>query len=130
MKSHDLAKQLTLLAKVLRAGPNIQTADLKIGQLLNMHDSENTLSENEIPRALNALVGLNAVKKQQWVDLIFEYGFEIEIRNRDANRDIVGKLLNYLKDHPLERRKLVSEKEKKEISESSELADALNILLK
>ncbi|MNL70966.1 hypothetical protein D3C87_1960450 [compost metagenome] len=59
-----------------------------------------------------------------------EYDIDIEIRPRDANRDIVGKILNYLAANPMARENLLKTGSKKNVSESAELANALNLLLK
>ncbi len=92
--------------------------------------SRSTVSDEDIPHALNMLVGLNNVSKQQWLSLIEEFGFVIDVRPRDANRDIFGKLLKFLAEHPEERVRLVGKKSKKPIKESEELANALTILMR
>lgn len=130
MKSHDFAKSLTLMAKILKSGPNVDIEDLDVSNSLFSTRSKFNVSNEEIPHALNILVGLNQVPKQQWVSLIDEFGFDIQIRQRDANRDIYGKLLSYLSENPGEREKLIRKKGKQAITSSSELANALTLLMK
>lgn len=130
MKSHDFAKQLTLMAKILRSGKNVEMDDLEISQFSMSKSASAKVEGNEIPHALHMLVGLNQVEKSQWLTLIEEFDFDIEIRARDANRDIVGKLLKYLTDNPSGRERLVGKKGKGPIKASSELSDALTMLLK
>lgn len=130
MKSHDFAKQLTLMAKILRSGKNVEMDDLEISQFSLSKSSSAKVEGEEIPYALNMLVGLNQVEKSQWLTLIDEFGFEIDIRPRDANRDIVGKLLKYLTNNPYERERLIGKKGKGAIKASDELTDALTMLLK
>ena len=75
------------------------------------------------------LVNLNEMKKSQWLDLIENFDFDIDVRPRDATRDVIGKLLSYLSENQEEREKLIGKKVKKRDSVSLELADALSILL-
>ncbi len=130
MKSHDFAKQLTLMAKILRSGKNVEMDDLEISQFSLSKSSSAEVNSEEIPHALNILVGLNQVGKSQWLTLIDEFGFDIDIRPRDANRDIVGKLLKYLTNNPLERERLIGKRGKGPIKASEELSDALKMLLR
>ncbi|MEW5009885.1 MAG: hypothetical protein AB1Y36_11535 [Cycloclasticus sp.] len=130
MKSHEFAKQLTLMAKILKSGKNTEMDDLEISQFSLSKSSSAKVEGAEIPHALNMLVGLNQVEKSQWITLINEFGFEIDIRPRDANRDIVGKLLKYLTNNPYERERLIGKKGKGPIKASDELTDALTMLLK
>lgn len=130
MKSHDFAKQLALMSKVLKSGPNVELEDLDISRVNPSPSDMAKVRIDDIPQALNMLVGLNNVQKQDWIDLIRDYGFEIEIRPRDANRDIYGKLLKFLSDNPTARQRLLSKKGRHQASVSPELTDALNLLLK
>jgi len=130
MKSYDFAKQLTLMAKILKNGPNVELDEIEISTLTSsISSSSMEVKQSEVPKALSVLVGLNNVKKSQWLNLINEYEFPIEIRQRDANRDIIGKLLKYLSENQEARDRLSGKKLKKTTSSSSELADALSILL-
>ncbi|WP_186271844.1 MULTISPECIES: hypothetical protein [Burkholderia] len=130
MKSHDFAKHLALMAQALRAAPNIELESSMDWEGVFQKRSRSTVSDEDIPHALNMLVGLNNVSKQQWLSLIEEFGFVIDVRPRDANRDIFGKLLKFLAEHPEERVRLVGKKSKKPIKESEELANALTILMR
>ncbi len=129
MKSHDFAKQLMLMAKILKSSPNVNIEDLSFSELNSFHNVPNNIEKSEVPKALSILVGLNEMNKSEWLDLIKTYEFDIEIRSRDATRDIIGKLLNYLANNPHERDKLTGKKLRKHGGSSSELADALSILL-
>ena len=130
MKSHDFAKQLPLMAKILKSSPNVELEDLDLSAVINTRNNMvHNISLNDVPKALSMLVGLNDVRKSQWIELIKDYSFNIEIRPRDATRDIIGKLLNYLSQNPEERERLTGKKTKKNASSSAELADALSILL-
>lgn len=131
MKTHELARTLNLLSKILRSGPDMDIEDWSILSNIKSHGTqEKSLKESDIPTALYTLVKLNDVSKGQWLSLIKDYGIEIEVRPRDANRDIVGKILNYLASNPSARDNLIKTSSKKNASESAELANALNLLLK
>lgn len=130
MKSHDLAKYLSVIVRILKSGPNVEIEDLSLSGNTLTPPSKPTVDSEDIPQALNILVGLNNIPKQQWVALIDEFGFDIEIRARDANRDIYGKLLNYLSENPHEREKLLRKRGRRPITSSAELANALTLLMK
>lgn len=126
MKTHEFAKALSTFARILKSGPDVELEDFSLS---NSYQKVGALKENDIPAALFTLVRLNDVSKSQWLKLIDEFGIEVEVRPRDANRDIVGKILNYLANDPEARMKLLKSS-KKNVSESVELANALNLLLK
>lgn len=130
MKAHELSKVLMTLSKVLKAGPDIEVDDWSLLSKPAPMTKNSNLKENDIPTALYTLVKLNDVSKSQWLSLMSEYDMDIEIRPRDANRDIVGKILNYLASNPVARENLLKSGAKRNISESAELANALNLLLK
>ncbi|MBS7418651.1 hypothetical protein [Pseudomonas syringae] len=130
MKSHELSKALLALSKVLKAGPDIDVEDWSLLSKPAPALKASSLKEGDIPAALYTLVKLNDVSKSQWISLMSEYNIDIEIRPRDANRDIVGKILNYLAANPTARENLLRTGSKKNVSESAELASALNLLLK
>lgn len=129
MKSYDFAKQLTVMAKILKQGPNVELEDLDYSSFTNIASPSLKIEQNDVPKALSMLVGLNNVSKAQWINLIEDYEFPIELRARDANRDIIGKLLKYLSQNEEARNRLTGKKIKKNSNSSSELADALSILL-
>jgi hypothetical protein len=80
--------------------------------------------------SLSTLVELSRVDKRQWLALIDELGFPIEIRPRDASRDIIGKLLTYLESNESARERLKTKAASKGAQASPELMKALNSLLK
>lgn len=130
MRTHEFAKLLTTMAKVLRNGPNVEIENFEMPSYTALPSDAASVRSEDIPQALNMLVGLNNVPKQEWISLIEAFDFDIEIRPRDANRDIYGKLLKYLSDNPQERYRLIGRKEKQPAGVSSELSDALTLLLR
>lgn len=129
MKSHDFAKHLTLMAKILKSGPNIEMEDLSLSETTSLKVDSKNIERSDVPKALNMLVNLNEMKKSEWLDLIENFDFDIDVRPRDATRDVIGKLLSYLSENQDEREKLIGKKVKKRDSVSLELADALSLLL-
>lgn len=80
MKSHEFAKHLTLMAKVLKSGANVELEDLSFSHIISSNIARKEIEKDEIPHTLHLLVGLNNVNKQKWISLIEEFGFQIEIR--------------------------------------------------
>lgn len=132
MKTHELANALKLLAAALKNGPDIELHDLK--DLLNVgayHSSYFSLTppSKDLPIALSALLSLSRIDKQEWIKLISDLGLNIEIRPRDASRDIVGKVLRVLENDPEARSRLSRKVNSRETPASPELAKALSSLL-
>ncbi len=125
MKSHDLAQALNTLARVLRSAPNMEISQLQVQNLIRAPQSSSELALN-----LSTLVSLSKVDKSRWIDFINEQGFPIEIRNRDASRDVFGKLCSYLEANPLAQEHLRETAAHSTNKSSPELMKALSTLLK
>lgn len=125
MKTHDLAKSLEVLARILRSGPNVAIEDLRLVDHIRRKPSP-----SEIPVALSTLVSLADIERVQWIEFIRSNGFPIDIRPRDASRDVVGKLLRYLEQNPEARRRMTNVAERTRSQTSPELQKALDFLLK
>jgi hypothetical protein len=125
MKTHDIAKILSALANALRNAPN-QTLD----ELSSGPSRKPQPDAQSIPIALSTLIALSDFDKNQWLFLIKEYNFPIEVRPRDASRDILGKILKHLEQNPEARSKLVQSSNKERSETSPELLRALQFLLK
>ena len=125
MNTHELARSLNVLARALRAGPKLELD--RLNELIG-YKSGIKLGSNEIRIGLDHLVALSRVDKRKWIDLINEYNFPINIRPRDASRDVLGKLLRYLEKTP-EARKLLRRTTPSDKA-SPELMKALASLLK
>lgn len=120
MKTHDFAKQLTVLAKALRALPNIE-----VEQLGNLQAKGPNLAVG-----LSTLTSLAEIEKAQWIDFIRQHDLPIEVRARDASRDIVGKIMNYLQTDKDARNRIANAAASSRGSVSSELQRAFDILLR
>jgi hypothetical protein len=125
MKTHDIAKILSSLANALRNAPN-QTLD----ELASTPTRKPQPDVQSIPIALSTLIALSDFDKNQWLFLIKEYNFPIEVRPRDASRDVLGKILKHLEQNPEARSKLVQSSNKERSETSPELLRALQFLLK
>jgi hypothetical protein len=125
MKTHELAKALRALASLMEASPNIPIDQLQVANRTFPHRDTAQLA-----MSLSTLSDLSRVDKQQWMAFINELHFPIEIRGRDASRDILGKLLNYLESNPIARQQLKTKAATKGSKESPELMKALASLLK
>lgn len=126
MKTHDLAKSLTLMAKILRSSPNVELSEFA----LSPHTERADINEQDIPSALRMLAALSQFSKQQWVAIIDDHKFSIDVKNTDSVRDVMGKLLRYLASDPNARRILAEKAKKGGARTSPELEEALAILLK
>jgi hypothetical protein len=123
MKTHDVAKALTALAKVLRALPNQSIEDF--GDMAKPRQEEQVSS---IGFSLSTLAGFSKYEKSDWEKVIHEFNLPIQIRPRDAARDVMGKILSYLAENQKERERL-ARPVSGDSSDSSELSVALRFLL-
>ncbi len=125
MKTHEIAKLLRSLAELLENGPNTAIEKARMGA-----QESTELNTGQIAVNLNTLADLSRLDKQQWLGFVKELGYPIEIRPRDASRDILGKLLNHLEGSESAREKLTDKAASKGSDASPELMRALSSLLK
>ena len=123
MKAHAIAKALRKLASVLEAGPNVNISNLR-----PLEQKKRAVDPKQVALSLTTLVSLSRISKQEWVDLIKGYQFEINLGPRDSARDIIGKLLRYLDKHP-EAIDFLKKKAHEDGKEPSALSRAFDILL-
>jgi hypothetical protein len=124
MKTHELAKALTTLSNLLRSAPDQELDGVRLGLRRPRPDAAS------IPMALSTLVALSRFDKAQWLEIIEQYKFPIDVRPRDASRDILGKLLNHLEQNPESRNRLTVDAQQNRSETSPELMKALQLLLK
>lgn len=125
MKTHEVARILSNLAQALRESPFETLDDISSAKRRRVD-----LDSVDVPRALSMLVALSSFDKSQWLKVIEAYDFPIQIRPRDASRDIMGKILNHLESNPDAREKLARNSSRLRSKTSPELAQALEFLLK
>ncbi|WP_124085627.1 hypothetical protein [Pseudogemmobacter humi] len=138
MKTYELAKALTHLARVLRAGPNIEFDDLTNLSTYISHqkpprvvrESPEKRDDLEKGTGLALLAEMASYSKQELLDLTAQLGIPIEVRKADAVRDVLGKTLKYIQDNPDFRERMVhSVTTKGSETRTSSLARALSILM-
>ncbi|MBU2866016.1 hypothetical protein [Pacificibacter marinus] len=123
MKTHDLAKALTQLGKVLRSLPNQELTEL--GSALATSAER---PSDDIGVSLSVLAALSKFRKSDWEKTARDFDIPVDIRPRDAARDIMGKILNYLADNDAERERIAMKNSSSD-DEPSELSNALRFLL-
>jgi hypothetical protein len=124
MKSHTFADALLIWANKLKAGPNVEVADLTLAA----SEQPASLSTQNITVGLSLLLQLSKVNKQEWVQFVREHSIPIAVEQRDSSRNVLGKLLNYLDSHP-EAQKNLSTKSLSSSETSPKLAKALQVLM-
>lgn len=124
MKTHDLAKALTQLGKILRAAPNQELDDL--GLLINSRGAARTA---DVGISLSALAALSKYSRLDWENVVREFKLPIELRSRDASRDIMGKIITYLAENDSERERVAQQSRSSSSGAPSELSTALKFLL-
>ena len=123
MKTHEFAKALTQFAKLLRSFPNQELEDF--GYNLREMPSRAT---NNVGISLSALASLSKYSKSDWEKIASEFELPVEIRPRDAARDVMGKILTYLAENDAERERVAMRSQEKS-DRPSELSNALQFLL-
>jgi hypothetical protein len=124
MRTHELANALMILARALRSAPNVE-----VGQLDFFKRTDKITTKEGLAVNLSTLAELSRIGRQQWLELIHENGFPVEVRPRDASRDILGKLLKYLEMDPDARERLKRSASKSAAQASPQLMRALASLL-
>jgi hypothetical protein len=122
MKTRVLAKSLRQLADWLDRLPDQSLEDLAM-QRLDMRTKSASLALN-----VATLASLSRVDRKSWIEFIRQHGFPIDIRPRDASRDILGKLLKFLEEEP-EAINYLQRRAHEDVATSPQLSRALRALL-
>jgi hypothetical protein len=123
MKTRALARTLRQLADWLDSLPD-QTLD---GLTLS-HRSPGASSAS-LALNVSTLASLSRIDRSAWIDFIREHHFPIDVRPRDASRDILGKVLKFLDKEP-EALVYLQRRAGSEMAASPELSRALQALLR
>jgi hypothetical protein len=129
VKTHEIANALTVLARILKAGPNVEIVDFSMPNATSQNDHETRKDPATIALSVSTLAMLSKISKGEWKALFSEWRLPVEIKVSDSVRDVMGRLFNYLDAHPEACRKLRQGAEKKTSKVSTELMDALSSLL-
>jgi len=122
MKTRALARNLRQLADWLDRLPDQSLDDLTTHGP-DMHAKSASLALN-----VATLASLSRVDRKAWIAFIRQHGFPIEVRTRDASRDILGKLLKFLEEEPAAIDYL-QQRAQADVATSPELSRALRALL-
>lgn len=123
MKTHDLAKALAQLSKLLRALPN-----QSLEEFGSMKSDFSTSPASDVGISLSALASLSKFSKSDWEKIAHDFDLPVDLRPRDAARDVMGKVLTYLAENDAELKR-VAMKSRVDSDEPSELSNALRFLL-
>jgi len=133
MNTHDLARQLRDMASLLEKSPPVDIGG-QVGQPVVSLGPPPDVAKGKQRKAetssLKLLIELSNYSKKEWLDLTRSLGLDVDVRPRDASRDIMGKVLNALEDHPDAIKRLQRSVRNRESHGSPELANALSFLLK
>ena len=125
MRTHDMAKMLNELARILKSGQNVELKDI----VINSKTTYKELNKEEIALNISTLLALSKIKKRTWVSFIEENRWPLEMQHRDSARNLIGKILKYLDGHPNALKKLKNEVASHRGQGSMELLNALSSLL-
>jgi hypothetical protein len=111
MKSDVLKTVLAGIEKAARDAPNALPADtaaamVALRDLLDASSSAELIELKLVPRRENIgsllikFAELSKFGKQEWIDLVNDYGINLDLNPRDSARDVMGRLARYLRDHP------------------------------
>lgn len=132
MKAHELAKSLNYLARILRAGPNIEIEE--IGNL-GIHASRPPRNPSTRKTAsgksgaIALLAAMSSLSKSEVLEIAEDLQIPIEVRKADAVRDILGKILKYIQENPDVQHRLVARSVNESEDDAPRLARALAILM-
>jgi hypothetical protein len=121
--THELAKALTVLTRILKEGPDVDVRDFRPGQ------AASGMKSADIAVNLATLLELSRLGKGQWESFIKEHGMPLHTRPRDASRDLLGKVLRFLEEKPEFQERIRREAAKRNANASPELTRALSWLL-
>lgn len=131
MKSHDVARALSHLSRVLRAGPNVEITE--VGNLdVHASSSQKRKRSEEIEErgaALALLSTLAEYRKAELVELIRSLELSVEVKSTDSVRDLLGRTLKFLSEHPEQRERLAKPRSSPTANVSPTLTRALTILM-
>jgi|SRR5690606_27183971 len=124
MKTHELAKALAQLSRMLSKGPNID-----LDQLVLPFHFEETYYKKDDSLSLLTLAHLSNYSKADWVTVIDQYKLPIEVRPSYSTRDIMSKVLKFISENPTFAKNVVANRSFKDQKTSNTLLRALDILI-
>jgi len=129
MKTREAAKMLYALARLLESCPNIEV-EHAFSANAERRNTRKEMSSDQLMVNLDTLIKLSSIDKQQWIDFVNSNNISIELRPRDASRDVLGKILKYLEKNPEQKLNIQKKVESIASDNSLELTNALRLLLR
>jgi hypothetical protein len=130
MKTHDLAKSLNYLSRVLRAGPNIELEEMvNLSTYVDSRPQRSGSDEVDRGAALVLLSEMANYNKKELIEVAHALKIPLEVRPADAVRDVLGKILKYISENPSVKERLAGPAASPESAKVSSLAKALAILM-
>jgi len=134
MNTHDLARQLRDMANLLEKAAIVELNGETVDSAASLISDPTVLPKAKHRKpdtsSLKLLIQLSNYSKKEWLDLMRMLGLTVDIRPRDASRDLMGKVLKALEDQPDAIERLQKSVRNRESHGSPELANALSFLLK
>lgn len=137
MKTHELAKALTQMSRVLKAGPNIEFEELtNLSTYLSAKKPARSAPRKAVDASITdqgaglaLLAQMANYKKQDLIGLAEALDIPLEIRPADAVRDVLGKILKYINDNPEVKERLGQTDTHRMPEATSSLTQALSLLM-
>lgn len=123
MKTHELARALRLVAKVLENGQNVELTESWLSAAGRRMDT------STMALSLSVLTDLARIDKRQWLSFVQENSLDIDARPRDGSRDILDKVLRHLMENSEARERLRERVARRSSQASPELMKAFAFLL-
>lgn len=107
MKTHDLAKALNHLSRILRAGPNVDLENLvNLDTYVSSRGPKGSPDDADKGGALVLLSEMANYNKRELMELAVSLDIPLEVRPADAVRDVLGKILKYINENPTVKERL------------------------
>ena len=129
MKTHELAKSLDVLVKILKKAENqdVECFDLRKN---TTQSYEGVLNSGNAAGALAMLAALAKLNKPGLIELINGLNLKVIVKATDSRRDLLDRILKHINDNKDVHRGIVEQARNPQAGTSPELMQALSILLK
>jgi hypothetical protein len=125
MRTHEFAESLLALARLLKSGPDTELAALSLPPPVEANGTD----PSAFARSVTTMAALSRMPKAEWRRFIQDWKLPVEVKNSDSVRDLVGRLFNFLDEHPDALRRIHKDATKKNKKASAELMEAFSVLL-
>lgn len=122
MKTKEVIKTLKLLTSLLEASNKDIIEDI-------FTKKANNFSHEQLIVNIDTLIKLGSIDKNQWIDFAKANSINIDVRPRDASRDVLDKILKYIEKNPDVQKIIAKKAENVSSMHSPELTNALKILM-